>query len=181
MSEMINTWNRNLTPVQAAELALLVDLEARWENMRTTAAKSSARPPTLLELQNKQKAYEAFRTKLAAYNQRFAPGHVPELLLNTPTRLGLWCRAMRELYLRIEDEPQGHCPAHLLEKAYRCADRVAARIGKGPVNRSTPPSSIQATVQELEALGRWCEDLAGAGLASGQLNRSSLSPHDQPE
>src|SRR5262249_54019030 len=146
MSEMSNALERNLTPVQAAELALLVDLEARWENLRTTAAKPSAGQPTLLELQAKQKAYEAFRTKLAAYNQRFAPGHVPELLLNTPTRLGLWCRAMRQLYLRVEQEPQGHCPAHLLEKAYRCADRVAAKIGKGQVNRSTAPSSIRATI-----------------------------------
>src|SRR5256886_2310877 len=133
MSELINASDRNLDPAQAAALALLVDLEARWENLRTASSKLAAVQLTTQDLQGKQKAYEAFRTKLAAYNQRFAPAHVPELLLNTPTRLGLWCRAMRDLYLRVEHAPQGHCPARLLEKAYRCADRPAARIGKDRV------------------------------------------------
>jgi hypothetical protein len=168
MSEMINASDRNLDPAQAAALALVVDLEARWENLRTTSSKLAAVQLTTQDLQSKQKAYEAFRTKLAAYNRRFAPAHVPELLLNTPTRLGQWCRAMRDLYLRVEHAPQGHCPAHLLEKAYRCADRVAAKIGKERVSRSSPPGCIRATIRDLEALGQWCEDLAGADPAVGK-------------
>jgi hypothetical protein len=162
MPEMIPVADRNLDATQAVELALLVDLEARWENLRTTSSRPPAVQPTTQDLQGKQKAYEAFRVKLAGYNKRFAPAHVPELLLNTPTRLGIWCRAMRDLYLRLEHLSQGHCPVHLLEKAYRCADRVAGKIGRDPVSRATPPDTIQAAIRDLEALGQWCDDLARA-------------------
>jgi hypothetical protein len=68
---------------------------------------------------------------------------------------------MRDLYLQVEQDPRGHCPAHLLEKAYRRAERVSARLNKDSVRRSPPPGTIQAAVLELEALGRWCEDLVG--------------------
>ena len=37
----------------------------------------------------RSEAYDAFRGKLVAYNRRYAPAHVPELLLNTPPRLAL--------------------------------------------------------------------------------------------
>jgi hypothetical protein len=165
MPEMREASVGNLDPAQAAELSLLVDLEARWENLR----KSPARVPEVgygtEELQARQKAYEAFRGKLAAYNKRYTPAHVPELLLNTASRLGAWCRGMRDLYLRVEHDPRGHCPVHLLEKAYRWADRVGVRMNKGPVSRSAPPGTIRAAIAELEALAQWCDDLAGG---SGQ-------------
>ena len=111
-------------------------------------------------LQSEQKAYEAFHTKLVAYNNRYTPPHVPELLLNTPSRLGIWCRTMRDLYLKVEHDPQGHCPVHLLEKAYGWADRVSAHMNKHRVSRSTSPGTIRAAIQDLEALGPWCDDLA---------------------
>jgi len=147
-------------PAQATNLAVLVDLEARWENLRKTRSRDPQTRSTLQDLQNKQKAYEAFRAKLVAYNKRHKPAHVPELLLNTPSRLGLWCRSMRDLYLQVENDPQGHCPVHLLEKAYRWADLLGARMNKPPVSRSTVPGNIRAAIRELEALGQWCDELA---------------------
>src|SRR5205807_3790617 len=98
MSEMSRAASGSLDPVQAVELALLVDLEARWENLRKPSLRAPAVEPVTQDLQAMQKAYEAFRSKLAAYNKRYTPAHVPELLLNTPTRLGAWCRTMRDLF-----------------------------------------------------------------------------------
>ncbi len=112
-----------------------------------------------MDLHCKQKAYDAFRARLVAYNKQYTPAHVPELLLNTPSRLGIWCRTMRDLYLLVEHDPQGHCPVSLLEKAYRWADHVGTRMNKDRVNRSTPPGNIQAAIRDLEALGQWCDDL----------------------
>ncbi len=150
----------NLDPAQATQLSLLVDLEARWENLRKAPSPDSGVGSATQDLQGKQKAYEAFRAKLVAYNKRYTPAHVPELLLNTPSRLGIWCQRMRDLYLQVEHDPQGHCPVHLLEKAYRWADRVGVRMHKDRVSRSTPPATIRAAIADLEALGQWCEDLA---------------------
>jgi len=111
-------------------------------------------------LKEKQKAYEAFSIKLAEYNKRYLPAHIPELLLNNPARLGRWCQAMRNLYIHVEHDPRGHCPVHLLEKAYRWADRLADKKSMGRVSRSMPPCTIGAAIRELEALGQWCDDLA---------------------
>jgi hypothetical protein len=147
-------------PAQATSLSLLVDLEARWENLRTSRSRDPQVGSSLQDLQSKQKAYEAFRTKLVAYNKRFKPAHVPELLLNTPSRLGIWCRSMRALYVQVENNPQGHCPVHLLEKAYRWADQLGKHLNKPLVNRSTPPANIASAIRDLEALGKWCNELA---------------------
>jgi hypothetical protein len=174
MPEMIEAAVENLGPEQAADLSLLVDLEARWENLRKSASCDPGSFSTTQDLQGKQKAYEAFRAKLAAYNKRHTPAHVPELLLNTPPRLAAWCRTMRDLYLRVEHDPRGHCPAHLLEKAYRWADRIGARMSTGPVKRAAPPDTIGAAIRDLEALGRWCDGLAG--VASG----AATAPKELP-
>ena len=95
MPEIKPVSDGNLDPVQAVELAVVVDLEARWENLRTAAQHQDV-PSTVHDLHGKQKAYEAFRVKLAAYNKRFAPAHIPELLLNTSVRLGTWCRPLSD-------------------------------------------------------------------------------------
>jgi hypothetical protein len=105
----------SLDLVQAVELSLLVDLEARWENLRKLNLGHS-----LQDLKARQKAYDAFHAKLVAYNRRYTPTHVTELLLNTPIRLALWCRRMRDLYRQVEHIPQSPYPVHLLEKAYCC-------------------------------------------------------------
>jgi len=145
-----------LDPIQAAELSLLVDLEARWENLRKVPPRSGVQ-----DLQARQKAYDAFHGKLVAYNRRYTPAHVPELLLNTPLRLALWCRRMRDLYRQVEHVPQGHCPVHLLEKAYRCADHMGVRLQRDSISRPAAPCTIHETVEALEALVQWCDALAG--------------------
>jgi hypothetical protein len=158
MAETSDASDRPFDPAQAAELALLIDLEARWQNLRTHPLPAPDLPSATQDLHGKQKAYETFRAKLRAYNKRYAPEHVPELLLNTPARLGRWCRTMRELYGRVEHDPRVHCPVHLLEKAYRCADWLAGKVSRGPIGRSAPPDTIPAALRELEALAEWCDD-----------------------
>src|SRR5579862_6742461 len=148
-------------PAQATTLSVLVDLEARWENLKKSRSQDPQAGFTLQDLQSRQKAYEAFRAKLTAYNKRFKPAHVPELLLNTPARLGLWCRSMRDLYLQLANDLQGHCPVNLVEKAYRWADQLAKHLGKPPMTRPTPPATIQAAIGELETVSKWCDSLAG--------------------
>jgi hypothetical protein len=153
-----------LTPAQAAELAELVELEASWENLREAPPPAAARPASQ-GLHGIQRAYDAFRTKLGAFNRRCPPGHAPELLLNTPARLGAWCRRMRDLYLRVEDDPRVRYPAQLLEKARRRAGGIAARTGRDCPPQPAPPADRPAAARELEALGQWCDELAGVGAA----------------
>src|SRR5260370_16168919 len=83
----------NLDPAQATELSLLVELEACWENLRKATARHVDAGSRLKDLSARQKAYDAFRIRLVAYNKRYAPAHVPELLLNNPARLETSCRA----------------------------------------------------------------------------------------
>lgn len=170
MPETRDAFVGNIDIAQAAELSLLVDLEARWENLRITPSRAPAVGFSTQVLQGKQKAYEAFHYKLVAYNKKYTPAHVPEMLLNTPSRLARWCRTMRELYLRVEHDPRGHCPVHLLEKAYQWADRVGVRMNKGSVSRSTPPDTIRAAIRDLEALGRWCDELGKVPPSGEELS-----------
>jgi hypothetical protein len=151
----------NLDAGQAAELAALVEVEARWENLRKTPSWAPEATPSVQDLHDKQKAYEAFRTRLAAYNKRYAPPHMAEVLLNTPARLGFWSRRMRDLYLRFEDNPAAQVPVHLVEKAYRWADRVADRMGKDRLARPAPPPTVQDATRQLDSLAQWCDLLAG--------------------
>jgi hypothetical protein len=142
---------------QAAELSLLVDLEARWENLRKLNLGHS-----LQDVKARQKAYEAFHAKLVAYNRRYTTTHVTELLLNTPLRLALWCRKMRDLYRQGEHIPHGHCPLHLLEKTYRCADHLATQLHTDPASRlAVLPGTSHDTAGALEALAQWCDAKTG--------------------
>src|SRR5439155_418230 len=125
MAMTLETPVENLPFAQAVELTVLIDSEARWENLRIHPPVTVGMPSTLKELHQKQKAYESFSTKLRVYNKAHKPAHVAELLLNNASRLGKWCWSMRDLVLNIQHDPQAHCPTHLLAKAYRWADRVA--------------------------------------------------------
>src|SRR5262252_6672754 len=109
-----------LSPAQAAALAELVELEARWENLRHQPTANGG-PLPRDALVRKQMAHDAFQAKLLAYNRRYTPLHVPELLLNTAARLGKWCQAMRDLYRLIESDLSARCPGGIVEKAYRWA------------------------------------------------------------
>jgi hypothetical protein len=151
-----------LAPAQAVELALLIDLEARWENLRAPRSCTTEGLSAAGNLQAMQRAYDAFRARLRAYNRRYAPEHVSERLLNTPGRLGKWCREARDLYRLAEHDRRVGCPVHLLEKAYRHADWLAAKAGERAAGRSEPPVTIPAALRDLEALAAWCDGLATA-------------------
>jgi hypothetical protein len=181
MLEMSKASAGTRDPAQATELSLLVDLEARWENLRKTPSPDPEVVAATQDLQAKQKAYEAFRAKLVAYNNQHTPAHVPELLLNTPSRLGLWCRKMRDLYLQVEQDAQIACPVHLLEKAYRWAERMSVRMNKDRVRRSTPPGTIRAAIRDLEALAQWCDDLANVAPSVCQAEPSLLVPAERSQ
>jgi hypothetical protein len=157
MPETRDASGGRLAPAQAAELALLIDLEARWQNLRTLRSPSVAMPSASQQLHDKQKAYETFRAKLRSYNTRYAPQHVPEVLLNTPARLGSWCRRMRDLFRVVEHDARVGYPVHLLEKAYRCANWLAGKVSRDPISRSAPPGTIPGALRELEALAEWCD------------------------
>jgi hypothetical protein len=68
--------------------------------------------------------------------------------------------------LRVENDPRAHCPVHLLEKAYRWADRVADSKSVARFSRSKTPATIGAAIRDLEALGQWCDELASAAPAT---------------
>ncbi len=156
MSAVYNVPLGSLTCAQASDLAVLVDVEARWENLRKAAPPVSG----LHDLHARQRAYDAFHAKLVAYNRRYTPPHASELLLNTPTRLALWCRRMRDLFAQVESAAATPCPVHLVEKAYRWADQVGTNRGQPPAARPpAPPASVREAVEALEAVARWCDDL----------------------
>jgi hypothetical protein len=150
----------NEQTARAIELSSLVDLEARWENLRTAPLPDLAGRHGTDDLLTRQKAYEAFHAKLTAYNDRYKPPHIPELLLNTPARLAKWCDRMRSIYLQVESHPRAVYPIHLLEKTYRWADRIAVRLKKPSVSRSTVARTIRCAIEELEAVGKWCDEVA---------------------
>ena len=145
---------------QPSELSLLVDLEARWENLRANRVLNGVKEETTSSLQHKQKAYEAFQSKLVAYNKSFKPAYVPGLLLNTPRRIGEWCRRMREVFARLEQGAGSPYPSHLMERAYRSANHVADRQQHERVLRPAAANEIAEAVRELEMLARWCESMA---------------------
>jgi len=161
MSAPTETPAVTLPVAQAVELCLLIEMEAQWENLRKERSHTpQLRPQTAEDLSRVQRSYEAFRSKLLAFNKKYTPAHVTDLLLNYPNRLGPWCRRMRDLYRQVEQHPRIPCPVHLLEKAYRWADGMAGLMGKEPFRRSMPLTTIQAAIGELEALARWCDELA---------------------
>jgi hypothetical protein len=157
---------QDLSAGQTAELAMLVDLEACWENLRAEPPTAVERSSILKQLQQKQKAYEAFHVKLVAYNKSHRPAHVPELLLNTADRLGAWCGAMIHLQVALQHDPQAHYPLHLLQKAYRWADKLSAKLKIDRVVRPPLDRSLPAAVRELEDLVNWCTSLSPTRLAS---------------
>ncbi len=145
---------------------MLVDLEACWENLRAEPPTVAEKSSTLKLLHQKQKAYEAFHVKLAAYNKGYRPAHVPELLLNTADRLGVWCRTMIQLHLALQQDPQAHYPIHLLQKAYRWADKLSEKLKIERIVRPPVDRSIPAAIREFEDLVNWCTSLSPTRLAS---------------
>lgn len=158
--------DQQLSPMQATELSLLVDMEARWENLRMDQSAAPRKISTGDELKQIQRAYDAFHDKLVAYNKLYRPAHVPELLLNNAARFRVWCRSMNGLFVLIlQNDSRQPCPVHLLEKAYRCADRIANRASIERFPRPPMSDSIAATAQNLDNLTQWCDGLVPIAAA----------------
>jgi hypothetical protein len=145
-----------MQPQQAMALTDLLDLEARWENVPRSAVGDDLQS-TVQGLRAKQSAYDAYHTKLLAYNRQFRPAHEGEVVLNSPLRLGAWCRKLYNLLTRLD--PNAASPIHLLERAFRSAEHIADRLNHPTLGR-TQPTDIQASARELEALASWCDGLA---------------------
>lgn len=175
MPQMNESTAEKLEPVQAAELVRVIDLQARWENMRGNpiGAESGG---TVLALQGRQKAYEAFRTRLVAYANQFQADDIPDTTLNTPARVMVWCRVVRAIFRRAERETVGDTPVHVVAKAYRLADRLALLGMKDPVERGSRPDSVGAAIRDLDAVVLWCDGLAGPPAAP-----NNRWPTKQPE
>ena len=135
-----------LSLAQAAALAELVELEARWENLRHQPTPKGG-PLPRETLVRKQMAHDAFQAKLLAYNRRYTPPHVPELLLNTAARLGKWCQAMRDLYRLIEPDLSARCPGSRTVPTASCC----------PGTRSRPRSAAASAAD----LNRWPKSKRG--------------------
>src|SRR5262249_19560278 len=140
---------------QAGALAELVELEARWENLRYQPTPKGG-PLPRETLVRKQMAHDVFQAKLRAYNRRYTPPHLPDVLLNPAVRLGKWCQAMRDLYRLIEPDLSARCPVSIVEKAYRWADRIARRTNRSLVAAQASPRFVGEVIAELESLSRWC-------------------------
>ena len=154
---------QKLSPPQARELATLIELEACWENLRVCLPRTPELAASLKELQQKQKAYEAFRVKLVAYNKAYRPAHVPEQLLNTPDRLSAWCQSMAGLSLALQDD-QAY-PTHLIEKAQRSADQVSDKMKTVRVTRLSVSRTVSGAILELQNIAQWCTSLSQSKLA----------------
>ena len=73
MPQMNENAAERLEPVRASELARVLDLQSRWENMRADGGDSTA------QLQALQKAFEAYRLRLAEYTARHRSEQTPDL------------------------------------------------------------------------------------------------------
>jgi hypothetical protein len=160
MPEVQLVAEEGITAEQAAALSVLLDLEARWENLRAARAGTAKVTPVTPDLLAMQRAYAAFRAQLRVYQTRFSPMQATELLLNTPARLAKWCRQVRDVHRRAGHPAQAHCPASVLEKAYRWADLLTGKRGAERVSRAAPPETAEALIRDLEALAAWCDALS---------------------
>ena len=146
---MTETAAGRLTPGRAAELARVLDLQSRWENLRDDGTQSTA------QLQALQAAFEAYRARMAAYTARDRSEPVPELSPTKPARLVAWCRTVRAVLSRADG---GECPTHVVEKAHRVADRIAARVQAGPAGRESP-TDLAGAIRQLDLVIAWCDGL----------------------
>ncbi len=155
---------QNLTPAQATDLFLLVNLEAHWENLRAYRP-TLGKTYTIAELHQKQKAYEAFSARLIAYNKVYKPTHVSEQLLNSARRLGPWCGKMHDLLVRVQTDNKAHFPVHLIEKAYLWTDRIAETLQKDRIVRPAVSEDFREAIRQLQDLTQWCQNLLPLKLA----------------
>ncbi len=141
-----------LAPEQAAELARVMELQACWENVRDDSTAGG-----VAGLRERQRRYDAFRAALAGYASRNRAADLPELTLSSPERVGGWCRAVRAVCRKAG--PTAEAPVQVIEKAYRLADRIAARLKVAPADRSDHREGMTGAVEALDAIVAWCDGL----------------------
>ena len=161
---MSETSAEKFDPVQAADLINVLNLQAKWECVLGTPVGADVASSTT-NLQDRQRQYEAFRIQMAAYVDRYKTTYVPDMTLNTPDRFGRWCRTVRAVCGRAEQVAGSVCPDHVVEKAYRVADRIAGTLSKDPVGRGAAPDSIGAAIRDLDAVIVWCHALDSRPIA----------------
>lgn len=154
MPQMNESAAERLDPVRAAELAQVLDYQSRWENLRADGTDSTA------QLQALQRAFEAYRVRLAEYRVRYRSEQTPDLSPSGPNRLGAWCRTVRAVCRRAAEGAD--CPSHVVMKAFRMAERIAVRVKVEPLSRESSPTDMAGAIRQLGALIVWCEDLVRA-------------------
>ncbi len=162
-----------LAPDQAAELARVMELQACWENLRDDSDTSHANGPGLRE---RQRRYDAFRSALTTYTARHKSASLPELTLNAPERVGAWCRAVRIVCERAGAEAEA--PVHVVGKAYRLADRIAARLKVEPAAREDQVEGMYAAIRALDAIIAWCDRLSVSRGGIGPVVNHQSPPAD---
>jgi hypothetical protein len=141
----------HLSPAQANALAAVIELEAVWENVPATAAGASP-ADAHRSLTAKQRAFDA-------YNREYRADYHGERPATTPKRLGAWCRRLAALYRQADRTP---CPVQVLDKAHRCADRLAARLSVV----ACPRAGSGDAATELGTIADWCERLRPGPIAA---------------
>ncbi len=146
-----NTAER-LAPARATELAQVLDLQAQWENLRADNIDSTT------HLQSLQKAFEAYRSRQAAYIANDPSEPIPEMSPTRPARLGAWCRTVRAVFRRTGETSE--CPTHVVTKVHRLADQIAARVQVEPAGRELP-TDMTTAIRQLDKVISWCDGLDG--------------------
>lgn len=167
MSQLNEADAEKLSPEQATGLIRVLELQARWENHRDDPEKSAA---TASDLQVRQKGFDAFKVAWNAYAAQYRSSRLPEPTQNMPDRLGIWCRALRAVFLRGAN---AEYPAQVMAKVYRVAARTAARTGAQPIAIESG-KDLAGAIRELDTVITWC----GSLMQSGPAVRLANSPKE---
>lgn len=154
MSQLSENAVVNLEASQAVELLRVLELQAFWENLKENTPTKDV--PTG-QLKDRQKAYEAYRSRLAAYTTKYRSFPLPELSQNSPKWVSQWFRVVRAVVRAAVDGPNVELPTHLVTKAHRLGLRVAERLKRTPLANASSPATLPAAVEQLEALIAWSE------------------------
>lgn len=159
MSQLSETAVANLDAAQAVELLRVLELQAFWENLKENAP---AKDVPTAQLKDRQKAYEAYRSRLAAYTAKFRTFPLPELTQNSPKWVAQWFRIVRAVVRAAADGANAELPTNLVAKANRLGLRVAERLKRPPLPLPAAPATFAAAAEQLETLIAWGEAPAAA-------------------
>jgi hypothetical protein len=159
MAQMHESAAENLTSARAIELARVLDLQSLWENLRADGNRSTS------QLKALQTAFEEYRVGMSAYTARNRNEPILELSPTRPGSLGAWCRTVRAVLRRAQG---GACPSHVVAKAHRLANGIAAREIKIPVAQESA-TDIAGAIRQLDAVIAWCDRLDSKAVIANSL------------